>query len=195
MVDLHTLIRALAAVVFVAFGVGCDSIFNRDDSPAAPSGTSGAPGVRDEINPAEVTWLHTDVGGWPVTSTITSVRIRDVPAGGICIEHTKADSWPGTQTAGGSNLAGNPWVFARVNGRWHAATYEWLRPGQTCKLAVAGSHAEPSRELGPHIKRSPLDSWVPRSGDAVGFMVSTPARAGPEGPVQERSNIVLQDWP
>ena len=149
----------------------------------------------DEIDVSAVTWLHTNVGGWPATSTVTDVRIRDVPAGGICIEHTKARSWPGTRTKGGSNLAGNPWVFGNVNGRWYAATYEWLRPGQTCKLTVSGGHGRPSRELGPHIKRPPLDNWVPRSGEQVGFMVSTPARFGPEGPIRERSNIVVVIWP
>ena len=158
---------------------------------ARPTGGSGA----DEIDVSEVTWLHTNVGGWPAASTVTDVRIRDVPAGGICIEHTKAGVWPGTRTQGGSNLAGNPWVFGNVNGRWYAATYEWLRPGQICKLTVAGGHGRPSRELGPHIKRPPLDNWVPRSGEMVGFMVSTPARFGPEGPVRERSNIVLVRWP
>ena len=149
----------------------------------------------DEIDVSDVTWLHTNVGGWSATSRITDVRIRDVPAGGICIFHTKAGVWPGTRTQGGPNLAGNPWVFGNVRGRWYAATYEWLRPGQTCKLTVSGSHGRPSRELGPHIKRPPLDNWVPRSGEMVGFMVSTPARSGPEGPIRERSNIVLVRWP
>ena len=152
-------------------------------------------GGTDDIDVSEVTWLHTNVGGWPATSTITDVRIRDVPAGGICINHTKANVWPGTRTQGGPNLAGNPWVFGKVNGRWYAATYEWLRPGQICKLTVAGGHGKPSDELAPHIKRPPLDRWVPRSGEMVGFMVSTPARFGPEGPIRERSNIKLVRWP
>ena len=161
----------------------------------ASARTTGGGSGADEIDVSQVTWLHTNVGGWPAASTVTDVRIRDVPAGGICIEHTKAGVWPGTRTQGGSNLAGNPWVFGNVNGRWYAATYEWLRPGQICKLTVAGGHGRPSRELGPHIKRPPLDKWVPRSGEMVGFMVSTPARFGPEGPVSERSNIVLVRWP
>ncbi len=161
----------------------------------AESGGGGGGGGADEIDVAEVTWLHTDVGGWSATSTITDVRIRDVPAGGICIDHTKARVWPGTRTQGGSNLAGNPWVFGNVGGRWYAATYEWLRPGQICKLTVAGGHQRPSEELGPHIKKPPLHNWRPRSGEQVGFMVSTPARFGPEGPIRERSNIVVVTWP
>ena len=150
---------------------------------------------RDQINLNKVTWLHTNVSGWSRTARITNVKIRDVPAGGICIKHTKSGEWPGTQTGGGANLAGNPWIFARKNGRWYAATYEWLRPRQTCKLTVKGSHSSPSQELGPHIKKSPLDTWVPRPGETVGFMVSTPARSGAEGPHHERSNVVLVTWP
>ena len=174
-------------------------VMARDDRGHASEWSAGfrfttARASGDEIDVSEVTWLHTNVGGWTATSTITNVRIRDVPAGGICIEHTKAGSWPGIRTRGGANLAGNPWVFGKVKGRWYAATYEWLRPGQTCKLTVAG-HKRPSRELGPHIKRPPLARWVPRSGDLVGFMVSTPARLGPEGRLRERSNIVVVRWP
>jgi hypothetical protein len=148
----------------------------------------------DAIDPAEVTWLHTNVSGWSAASRITDVSIRDVSAGGICIEHTKSRSWPGVSISG-TTLAGNPWVFAKINGRWHAGTYEWNRPGQTCKLTVSGKHGRPSRELGPHVKRSPMTGWVPRSGEEVGFMVSTPARFGPDGPVRERSNIVVVTWP
>ena len=141
--------------------------------------------------------MHTNVSNWRSTSTITNVRIRDVPAGGICIEHTKARSWPGTPipVLNRTIIAGNAWVFANVGGRWYGATYEWLRPGQICKLTVRGKHREPSREVGPHTKKSPLNRWVPRRGERVGFMVSTPTRSGPMGPIRERSNIVMVTWP
>ena len=137
------------------------------------------------------------MSNWRSTSTITNVRIRDVPAGGICIEHTKARSWPGTPipVLNRTIIAGNAWVFANIGGRWYGATYEWLRPGQICKLTVRGKHREPSREVGPHTKQSPLNRWVPRRGERVGFMVSTPTRSGPMGPIRERSNIVMVTWP
>ena len=151
-------------------------------------------GGADQINVSEVRWLHDNIGSWRATSTIRSVRIRDVPAGGVCIEHTKAQSWPGVNVDG-TSLAGNAWIFAKINGRWHAGTYEWLRPRQICKFTVRGQHQSPSREIGPHVKTPPLRDWVPRSGETVGFMVSTLARFGRRGPVRERSNIVLVTWP
>ena len=168
------------------------------DVVGAPGGGSGGGGslpIGGELDPATATWLHTDVSGWPVTSTITDVTIRDVPAGGICLAHTKAGSWPAAVTAGGPNIAGNAWIFANLGGKWYGAAYEWLRPGQICKLQARGQHGAPSRELGPHTKRSPLTRWTPRAGEQVGFMVSTPARAGAQGPVRERSNIVVVTWP
>lgn len=165
----------------------------------------------DEIDPSQVTWLHPDSGdpnvvaGWPATSMITNITIDDTrPGGGICIWHTKANSWPGAPSKiGHPDLAGNPWIFAMVNGRWYAGTYEWLTPGEICKLNVPPGgcgpgcgHDRPSRELGPHVRVPPLDhTWVPRTGDLIGFMVSTMARHGPEGPLRERSNIVLRTWP
>ena len=155
--------------------------------------TADTPG--SEVDPLEVQWLHTNVSSWSQTSTITDVRINDVPAGGVCIEHTQANSWPGVDGKLGTVVAGNAWVFAEIEGVWYGATYEWLRPGQICKLTVGGKHNRPSIELGPHTKQSPLREWVPRSGEQVGFMVSTLARFGPEGPRRERSNIVLVTWP
>ena len=129
-------------------------------------------------------WLHTNVSDWAQTSTITGVSIGGPP---ISIEHTKSGQWPAVN-AGGAVVEGNPWVFANIDGAWHAATYEWLRPGQTDKEISADN-------IGAHIKKPPLDGWRPKSGETVGLMVSTPARLGPEGPVNERSNVVLVTWP
>ena len=156
--------------------------------------TTGS-GHSDEIDPSSVRWLHTNVSGWAQTSTITRIDINDVPAGGICIHHTQARSWPGINSKLGGVLAGNTWVFAKIDGVWYGATYEWLRPNQICKLQVKGKHKRPALELGPHTKQPPLQGWVPRKGEQVGFMVSTLARFGPEGNRRERSDIKLITWP
>ena len=106
----------------------------------------------------------------------------------VCIDHTKRGRWPAI-SAPGTIVEGNPWVFAKVNGKWYGATYEWLRPGQKCKYSISAS------SIGDHIKVSPLKNWKPKSGEQIGLMVSTPARLGPDGPVNERSNVVLRTWP
>jgi hypothetical protein len=143
-------------------------------APAPP----GA-GSSDTIDLSRVTWLHTNVSGWAETSRITSVSVGAPP---ICIAHTKAGQWPVRD-----GLEGNPWVFVNRGGRWYAATYEWLAPGQTCKGIDANN-------IGPHIGVPPLASWRPSSGELVGFMVSARARAGGDT-VPERSNVVMVRWP
>lgn len=134
----------------------------------------------DELDLNLVDWLHTDVSDWPATSTVTDVSIG---LDRLCIEHTKSGEWPDLD-----GIEGNPWIFASIDGQWYGATWEWLRPGQTCKSVTAS-------ELGPRTKRSPLDTWKPRSGERIGLMVSTPARLGPNGPKQERSNVKVAYWP
>ena len=155
-----------------------------DSGSGGSGGGGGGGGAGDQIDLSQVTWLHHNVSGWAKTSTVTSTSIGNPP---VCIDHTKRGSWPGV-SAGGTTVEGNPWIFAKVGGRWYAATYEWLRPGQECKGISAGN-------IGAHIKKSPLSSWRPSSGDQVGLMVSTPARFGPQGSRKERSNVVLVTWP
>jgi hypothetical protein len=142
---------------------------------AAPGG--GSTGSAIDLN--TVTWLHTNVSGWAQTSQITSTSIGNPP---ICIAHTKAGRWPVKD-----GLEGNPWVFVNLNGRWYAATYEWLAPGQTCKGIHAGN-------IGSHIGVPPLSSWRPKSGEVIGLMVSARARSGGDT-VPERSNVVMVRWP
>jgi len=138
----------------------------------------------DQAELSKVNWLHTNVSGWEQTSTITRVNIGSPP---ISIEHTKSGQWP-VITADGTPVEGRPWIFANIDGEWQAAIYEWLRPGQTEKQISADT-------IGAHTKKATLDGWQPKSGDTVGLMVSTPARLGPEGLINERSNVVLVTWP
>ena len=147
------------------------------------TGGGGGGSGNDGIDLSTVTWVHSNPSGFAQTSTITNVTVGPP----LCIRHTKAGGWP-VVTVGGTPLEGNPWVFANIGGKWYAGTYEWLRPGQVCKGITAGN-------IGPHIKQAPMTNWRPRSGDRVGFMVSTPARFGPDGPRQERSNVVMVTWP
>ena len=159
-----------------------------------PKGVSGGGGggggsgtASDELDLSQVVWLHTNISGWPQTSTITSVTVGAPP---ICIDHTKRGRWPAGDFSGsGAIVDSNVWVFAKIGGTWYAATWEWIRAGTTCKNFGAS-------DFRTHVNgASPLSSWTPRSGERIGLMVSTPARLGPAGPVRERSNVVLRTWP
>jgi hypothetical protein len=156
---------------------------NAGGSSGGGSSSGGGGGGSDDLDLGAVTWLHTNISGWRVTSTVTNVTVS---GSSICIRHTKAGAWP-IVTVGGTPLEGNPWVIANIGGKWYAGTYEWLRPGQVCKGITAGN-------IGPHIKRSPMTSWRPRSGETVYFGVSTGARFG-GGHGDQRSNFVKVTWP
>jgi len=154
--------------------------------PAPPPAPGG--GAADEINLSQVTWLHTNVSNWAKTSTVTGVTV--VP-GEICVFHTAAGQWPFSTSvfSDGSPIEGNIWIFGFINGRWYAATWDWLRPGQECKYESADSIGR------DQIRIPPMDaSWIPRAGDTVGFMMSTIARTGLRAGT-ERTNVVLFTWP
>ena len=137
---------------------------------------------------SKVTWLHQNVGSWRETSRISSVSVKT--SGEVCVKHSKSGVW----RDGGKGVAGNPWIIVKLNGKYYAGTWEWLRPGQTCKLGqyrygLRGLYSSKD-SLPRHIKVEPLNSWVPQGGETVGFMMSTLARSGMYGSNgQERSNV------
>jgi len=156
-------------------------------TPVTDAGPADTPTV-DPSAPelASVEWLHTDVGDWPETATLLSVTFRGSQ---ICLDYDRAYDWSSVTIGADTQVVGNPWVFIREDDTWYAATWEWLRPGQTCKNE--GSVA------GDHIKQSPFDEdsgWRPESGQVLYFMVSGLARLG-ERNVMERTNLVRVVWP
>jgi hypothetical protein len=145
-----------------------------------------------DLSMGQAQWLHTNVSGWSSTSNLSSVSVSSDQ---ICLHHDKASAWDTRVIGGDVEVAANPWVFvwapdlSHLGGTWYAATWEWMRPGQTCKnrLSVAGDH----------IKQSPFHStsgWRPSTGEELYFMVSGLAR-GSERNNSERSNVVRVVWP
>ena len=146
---------------------------------AVPESGSSA-GFPAEID-GPIQWLHTDVSSWPVTASLTA----SVDGGWIRFPYSKSRTWPAV-----NGVNANPWVIVKwTDGRWYAATFEWLRFGQTSKPVgvLDGSR-------GDHIKRPPLSNWRPHSGERFGIMVSGLARDGNRN-VRERSNVVMVTWP
>jgi hypothetical protein len=147
------------------------------------TGGSGA----DDIDARQVRWFaDCDVSGWPVQERVLDVRITNSE---ICVDYSGRGS-KGTFDIG-IPVDGTVWVFAQFNGVWYGATWDHLRPGTHCK-------AENAHSLGAEqIRRAPMDaSWVPRSGDRVGFMVSGGLARHECRPSQVwRTNIALITWP
>jgi hypothetical protein len=165
-------------------GPGSDSKSNCvEPTPEPTVGPTPVPPPSDPSSqvPADfagVTWLHTNVSGWAVTSPL-SVSFGN---GLIHLDYDKADVWPGNS----EGLNGNPWVFVWQDNQWYAATWEWLRVGQTAK--------QMSSVAGDHIKKAPLQDFRPVSGTLYGFMVSGLARDAQRN-VLERTPVVMVRWP
>lgn len=130
-----------------------------------------------------VTWLHTDVSDWKQTAKLREVRVT---SSRITLDYDKADVWPGRKSDPVVNA--NPWIFVpKEDGSgWYAATWEWMKVGQTTKNR--------SSVAGDHIKKSPLNDFKPVAGATYGFMVSGLARDSTRN-VKERSNVVMVKWP
>jgi len=98
------------------------------------------------------------------------------------------DKWPsGTNFGTTTPINANPWVIANINGKWHAATWEWLRFGDANICKNIG------KNFSSHIKKPIFNNWTPGEGEKIYWMVSTPARAAGRS-LNERSNIVLGTW-
>jgi len=179
--------RQFLAAALIVCAAGCasiDQLYKDKIEGELPWNKTNEVAQVESIYPPEidtpVKWLHFDVSGWPVTADMTAA----IQGGQIVCNYSKAKVW-----AEKDGVNANPWVFAKVNGQWYAATYEWYRVGQISKPVgvLDGS-------MGDHIKRNPLSSWRPRSGERIGLMVSGLARTSSRN-VKERTPIVMVTWP
>ena len=128
-------------------------------------------------------WLHTDVSRWSQTASLEA----SVGGGTISMPYSKSRTWPARD-----GVNANPWAIVKMSdGQWYAATFEWLKFGQTSKPMSVLSQTEGK---GDHFKVSPLSSWRPHSGEKFYLMVSGLARSKSRN-VQERSNVSLVTWP
>jgi len=155
---------------------------DKKEAKESDDNTSNDPGAPEGFKLSSVKWLHTDVSKWPVTGKLRSVAVS---GNKITLDYDKARVWPGV---GEKSINANPWIFVKHDGKWYAATWEWLRFGQRTKALYAVS--------GSHIKCDPLRDFKPRPGELYGFMVSGLARDMAHFTnVQERTNIYWMRWP
>ena len=158
-----------------------NTVVTVETNTPSTGGTTSTGTTTNSLWPAEITgtvkFLNADVSNWAVTASLNA----SVSGGKVTLNYNKARVWP---AADGVNA--NPWVFVNLNGQWYAATWEYLRSGQTLK-DMSG------KSWGEHIKVAPLSSWEPRPGERMGLMVSGLARGGLSN-VKERSNVSMVTW-
>lgn len=146
------------------------------DDPHKPVRPIRPPDSRDEIDLSTVTWDHTDVSGWPITHTVTITKFTKDR---ITWKYDSVPKWDAKD-----GLHANPWIIANIGGKWRAATWEWLRPGQSDKN-MGGD-----KTFGNHIKKSAWPSdWDPAKGETVYFFVSGLARDSKRNS-KERTNVI-----
>ena len=137
------------------------------------------------------------IADFPETSRIVSVEITEQE---ICIEHTKRGLWEKWYSPTAESLVeGSVWIFAEIDGALHGGTYESKRPNQRCKALTPEKYGGTvATRLSGHIKQGPLRNWVPKAGETVWFVESTPARNRDERiyPGERgRSDMFEMTWP
>ncbi len=162
----------------------------RTPASGNPGGGGGTATDFDSLGPVQIVGGSPDVRGWAVTSRITSLAFSP---GNLHLEHTRFGQWPPVDI-GGALQEATLWVFFRISGRWYATGGERFLAGQRDKEL-----SNPSA-IGPgwfySSAWSPMNGYVPRPGEQVGFMVvAGSTRADANAPVRERSNVLLIPFP
>ena len=140
-----------------------------------------------DLSTATIVLGSTDVADWPVSAQVTSASAKWSE---VCIHHSTLSSWPSTAFFDdpAELVQGNQWMFAFINGKWYGGAGRWFRPGQPCK----GISADPFSGTFYQDQTEPLRSYVPRVGDMIGLMATTPNRFWPAmSTLNQRTNVVL----
>jgi hypothetical protein len=140
-----------------------------------------------DLSTATIVLGPTDIANWTVGAQVTSAYANSSE---ICIDHPGLGTWPNTIFFGdpADLVQGNQWMFAFINGRWYGGSARWFRPGQACK----GISNDPFQGTFYMDGSEPLRSYVPRVGDTIGLMSSTPNRFYPDMRTSDqRTNVVL----
>jgi len=161
----------------------------KKSSSSAPSGGSS----KDAIPASSVTWAYQNVSGWPIKAKLSNVTVSggSSVAPTICWDRTYPASWPGDPNGGSTDA--EMWVIAKVGGQWYGSVWEGVLVGNhQCSTTEAQPGQAPFVQAGT----DPVNAWYPKSGEKVGFMVSTIARGAAAGNTpNERTQIVEVTWP
>jgi hypothetical protein len=133
----------------------------------------------------ELQFLEKNIVNWPETAQIKSIEVTNET---LCYDFSTNQVWPEIDPFNVWKTTGNYWVIAYINNTWLASTYEWILPALRCE-------EDNAHTIGAGTKQVPFTNWVPKSGELVGFMVSSVTRMGHSNGVQERSPIYWMRWP
>jgi hypothetical protein len=162
--------------------------------PKLPKPKPPAPPSLDAIPIDAVIFDHAFDRSAPIVATLSAIQ--------IALPQTIEWLWTHPQWLRWANgrpdptgVIGTMWIIAKIDGLWRAAGWEWLLPDTTRST----TEAHPGEPPFIQTKVGPTNAWYPRSGEEIGFMVSTitPSWDGPPPHLQApgRSPIVITRWP
>jgi hypothetical protein len=156
---------------------------------SATAAVDRRPDTGDQIDLSTVTVVlgPGNIASWPVGARVTNAYAN---SGEVCVDHPGLSTWPSTIFFDdpAELVQGNQWMFAFIGGRWYGGSARWFRPGQACK----GISNDPFAGTFYMDAAEPLRSYVPRPGDTIGLMSSTPNRFYPSMRTSDqRTNVVL----
>ena len=180
---------AIVLVLLVVMFTSCTTVQREkiidliDGLKPVPTATP-EPDPSDDL-PAGITWLNVDASGWPVTARLNV----SVNGNSLTMDSDKKTVWPDMRmkASDGSPMNATAVALIQHGGKWYATAFEFMKHGQSVK-SVSGSF----RGGNDHMK-APLNTFVPRSGERYGFIITTPSRS--ETTINERSNVVWIVWP
>ncbi|MEO7191071.1 MAG: hypothetical protein ABI051_08440 [Vicinamibacterales bacterium] len=132
------------------------------------------------------------VATWPETVKLNNVFFQSFDTEILCTEY-EDPGWPEAPFFGGPDTVyANQWVFINRGGTWYGGAAAWMRAWpQFCKRDYDQDFFKDS--LGGVF---PFNETVLHTGDVIGVMITSPARAWPEmKTVDQRSNVVMVPWP
>jgi len=164
-------------------------VIDPNAGPPPPGGNAG-----DAIPISSISFADPSPAHFKVTATLSNVSVN-APTGGsgpvtVCWDWTH----PPWNTYGSKAVNGNMWIIAKIDGRWHAGTWEMTATkldNHACRTTEAKAGQPPFIQ-----SHGPTAEWHPKSGEQIGHMISTVTRGGiPNGSQNERTPIVMTTWP
>jgi len=151
---------------------------------AGATGGAGATGDEFPYGVENIAWdnrgTNLPVGSWPVTARISSAYHKGEE---LRMFNNCSDVWPHVQKEGWTKPSvGNYWLIGKVNGKWHAATVDWV--------GINRSGMNDLNLNGNAGMYSDLTNWRPANGEEAYVMMSTHARAYYDPGNKQRTQIV-----
>lgn len=145
-----------------------------------------------DLQKAVIAFGPPHVKDWPETARLRNVYFDPGDTEILCTEYDDP-GWPEVPFFGGpATVYSNQWIFTLRDNIWYGGAAAWMRPWpQFCKKDYDQAFFKDS--LGGAW---PFSETVLHTGDIIGVMMTTPARAWPDmKSLDQRSNIVMVPWP